>query len=802
MKKILLTLLPFACSIVLILIFFYPVFTKSFVPLPADHVVGIYYPWIDYKWGGYLAGVPVKNPIAADVVSFMYPMQTFAIDIFKKGLVPLWNPLILTGAPLLANFQSAPFSPTNFLYFLMPKLDAWTIQIILQPILGSIFLYLLLKYFKRSTLASVFGSVAYSFSGFMLIWLEWNGHSLVAGFFPLVILLIFKLLDTKNIVYGILLSMTLALQVFAGYPQIIIYEFIALALGIILIDPKIAFKLKNILMVGVFILLGLGLSATQILPGFELIKLSQRGVEVVENEWALLRLRSAITFVAPDYFGNHASYNYWGPADYTQAVGYSGVVVIVLGLLGFIVSRKERGAKYAMFWIIFALVNAFDNPFSRFLHTSSIFSSQAASAHRILILSNLGFAILATFGLDVIISKKINFRDILKAIAIPGLTLAIYLIFSLLILTWPSLYPNDGSTLTKINSNMHIGLRNLVMPIFLLGFTTIAFLFVKFKSKYSQITAIFLGLVCIAELFRFGWKFTPFTPRELVFPNTPVLQFLQQQQKPFRVNANDVVPINLIMPYGIETIEGYDAVYPLKFAKYISALNSSTTTSSVMGRYGLIFSSESTLLDLANVKYILALKRKVNGQVSPEGQISSRHNMNNYKIILEEGSVAVLENLKVNPRAFMVYKWDVLKGEKAILEKLIDKYPIKERVILEEDINLVPAISGHGTVLYQDEINTKIIQVQTDKPGLLFIADAMYPGWKAYVDGKEEKIQFANYNYMAVMIKNPGSHEVKIEYKPASFETGKMVSLLAIIGLFAISVGWLAMKLIKRRKYA
>src|SRR3989344_5751058 len=108
------------------LVFFYPVWIKGQIPLPADFIVGTYYPWLDYKWAGYDAGMPVKNPITTDVVSFIYPMQMYAIDLLKKWIMPLWNPLILTGTPLLANFQSAPFSPTNFLYFLFPKLTAWS----------------------------------------------------------------------------------------------------------------------------------------------------------------------------------------------------------------------------------------------------------------------------------------------------------------------------------------------------------------------------------------------------------------------------------------------------------------------------------------------------------------------------------------------------------------------------------------------------------------------------------------------------------------------------------------------------
>src|SRR3989344_6863711 len=157
MKKRLLNFWPFLAIIISVLIFFYPVWLKGFVPLPGDFIVGVYYPWLDYIWGGYGAGVPVKNPITADVVSFIYPMQMYSVELSKHGIVALWNPFIFMGTPLLANFQSAQFSPTNFLYFIFPQLTAWSLQIMFQPFLAATFLYFLLRQFSLSKLASVAG---------------------------------------------------------------------------------------------------------------------------------------------------------------------------------------------------------------------------------------------------------------------------------------------------------------------------------------------------------------------------------------------------------------------------------------------------------------------------------------------------------------------------------------------------------------------------------------------------------------------------------------------------------------------
>ena len=182
------------------------------VPITGDFVVGVYYPWLDYKWG-YAVGVPVKNPMTTDVVSFTYPMQTLAIDILKEGNAPLWNPYILGGSPLLANFQSAPFSPTNFLYFLTDKLSAWSIQIFLQHFLAALFTFLLLCHWKVSKWGGIFGGIIFAFSGFNLIWSQWNGHTLAASFVPLILLFVDRWLINGKAKDGAISSLLISLLI-------------------------------------------------------------------------------------------------------------------------------------------------------------------------------------------------------------------------------------------------------------------------------------------------------------------------------------------------------------------------------------------------------------------------------------------------------------------------------------------------------------------------------------------------------------------------------------------------------------
>src|ERR1051326_9242607 len=60
---------------------------------------------------------------------------------------------------------------------------------------------------------------------------------------------------------------------------------------------------------------------------------------------------------------------------------------------------------------------------------------------------------------------------------------------------------------------------------------------------------------------------------------------------------------------------------------------------------------------------------------------------------------------------------------------------------------------------------TVAIHAVLNAPGILVLADAYYPGWRVYVDGKEEKIYRANLFFRAVKLA-AGAHRVEFRYEP------------------------------------
>lgn len=793
--KILLTkLAPILFLLLISLAFFHPVWLQGKVPLPGDFVVGVYYPWLDYKWG-YEVGVPVKNPMTTDVVSFTYPMQMLAVDLMKRGEWPLWNPYILGGTPLLANFQSAPFSPTNFVYFLFDRLTAWSLQVTLQHILAALFAFILLKHWKVSNFAAVFGAVIFAFSGFNLLWSQWNGHTLAAAFIPLILFFEDKYLVEGKVKFGIGLSITLALQVLSGYPQVMFYSAVAIGILWIFRFQRLKGWFVKTLMLGIFSVLGFGLSAFQILPGAELLSLSQREVEPHPYEWAFLPFEKVITFFAPDYFGNHATQNYWGPQDYTSNTGFVGVAAAILAGFAIKLFKKHKEVKFVFTLLIVALILAFPSPVSIFLWKSGIFGLNAASAHRALILFNLSVAILGGFGVQYFLNnKKLSLK---LPFIIPGITVLGFALFALIFFFLSQNNPDAFSQTAHGIPKYVVALRNSVVPIgvFFASFLII-FLIHNRNDALKKLGLATLFIIMTFELFRFGWKFTPFVPRHIVFPETPILKFLKERENPFRTTGSRVIPINMRMPYKIESLEGYDAVYPLVISQFIAAVNSQKSGTDPVGRYGTIDNFTSPLMDLVNTRYYLALKKDEKNVPSPKGRVSEVFEEGKFREVFEDRSVAILESNKVLPRGFMVYQWEVIQDDNKILDRLLGPdFQLDKRILLNEDIPIKSSSSlttqSDVEYLSYKEQQSKL-KVKTEVDSVLFVSDTFYPGWKAYVDGVETKIYRANFAFRAIFVPE-GDHEIVFSYEPESFYNGLKISgvssLIVIILLFFSFLG-------------
>ena len=408
---------PFLVIFLLVFTFFWKFFLKKLLPIPGDIVLGMYYPWLDYF------KMPVKNPLISDIVSQIYIWKSLVIDSLVGFKFPLWDSSILSGTPLLASYQSAVFYPLNIFYFFLSKELAFSFLVISQPLISLIFTFLYLREIKLSKEASLFGAITFSFSAFAVVWSQWGTIVHAALYLPLILLLIEKYLSKPKPLFLGLISFSLAFSVFAGHFQITLYLAVFTFIytffrTLTASDKKGCFKKMGFLFLS--FALAVLISSIQLIPTTELSLHSFRGQEnyVQYDNFGLISGQKLLTFIAPDFFGNPTTLNYWGGWNYQESAFYLGI--LPLFFLGLLVLRKKTKLEiFYLIWFALSLLLIFDNPIGRLIYDFKVpFFSQTFASRGIYWLTFSG-AILSAFGFDSFLKGKLKLKEIILLAVIP-----------------------------------------------------------------------------------------------------------------------------------------------------------------------------------------------------------------------------------------------------------------------------------------------------------------------------------------------------------------------------------------------
>lgn len=155
--------------------------------------------------------------------------------------------------------------------------------------------------------------------------------------------------------------------------------------------------------------------------------------------------------------------------------------------------------------------------------------------------------------------------------------------------------------------------------------------------------------------------------------------------------------------------------------------------------------------------------------------------------LVHSGDVKIYQVLDNLPRAYMVGRATVVAGDEqaiAIMREATFE-PAKE-VLLHEGTGYDYGWDGPRPVeLAAYSAGEVVVRTDSDAPGYVVLADAWYPGWNVYVDGKREPIQRANVMFRAVQVP-AGQHEVRFRYEPIAFKLGAAISLM-VAGALAIA---------------
>ena len=736
MKKL---LLPLVFLLFTNALFFYPVWAKGLVPFPGDLLLAEYGPWKNFSFFGYAPGAVPTKAQSFDTLRQLYPWRFLAIDSLKEGQWPLWNPFNFSGTPLLANFQTAAFYPLNIFYFFFSFNFVWSAQVVVQPLLASIFMYLYLKRIKISPWGSLIGAIAFAYGSFMTVWLEYNTIGHVLLWLPLTLLAVELLKQSVNLRRLGLLGFSLTFSFLAGHFQdfAMIWAF-SLLYGY--------FKLKNKLVLLVF-LSPFFLGAVQLLPGIELIFNSARAPLPRQFllEQVLLSPKQLIFAIIPDYFGNPATRNYLLTDTYIGKVLYIGLLPLILSLFA-VVKRKNFSTRFFFITAVLALLFSVSSPLTGLVYSLPAFSS--LSPTRILFIFQFSLAVLAAFGFDRLPRIKQKKKIIIFAVFI--------MIFAL------------SAVYSPVQPN-----RNLIYSSALL-FISIVLLFPKKVFPFIVVCLI------VFDLFRFFHKITPFSLSGSFFPATELTEFLKTKgiERLWGYGTAGINP-NTNAVLGLYSPEGYDPLYPRWYGEFIRlseegtfkpAIRSDAFVAPGFGRTDFADNQfRRQILNALNVRYLLDRTENLTDQSTFPPEF--------FELVWQKEDWRVFSNKLVHPRYYFPTTVYSVSSPAEFEQKFFQTEP--GSVLLEGESSRTTSYPDAQIGLISYSPQNIRLKTSTSQAQPLYLADTFYPGWTALVDGQPVDIIKANHAFRLIFLP-PGEHQIEFTYKPLAFRIGLIISVSAL----------------------
>lgn len=711
----------FIAIIGITVLFFYKTFFLGLVPFPGDILVSDFQPWRSTSYLGYGAGGIPNKAQYPDTIRQIYPWKTLVVDSLKKGRLPLWNPYNFSGAPLLANFQSAALYPLGAMYLLFSQIDAWTILVMLQPLLAVLFTYIYSRKIGLGIPGSWLAALSYGFSGFMAVWLEYNTIGHVILWLPLMLLAIEHNAKKPAVLWLGIMALAHAASLLAGHPQVYAYT---LAFSILYSIARAATPMWKY--IWGFTAFGIGICGLQLLPGIELISHAARSPHDLNNLFTKILIQpwQLLSLPFPNFFGNPATRTYW-PAD-TFIGKVTTIGLIPLFFLPSVFRIKMRITTWFIWATVITGLLITNNPVTQIIYRIPIPLLSSSSPTLLTFLFSFSLAVLCGMGLDYWIT---DWHSIKKLFA---RTLEVAILFGVLWLFHHTAVATRAIIYGSIVST-----------------ATLTLFWIAIKYPKLRMGSIFILLIVHAlDLFVFFNRFNPFVPKALVFPDHAILQFLKEKS-PDRYwgygTAN--IAANFASQYRIFSPEGYDPLYPASYGKFLysykngsplktfdNATRSDAAITSSFGDGGLSNTHKQNILNTLSVRYIL--DRTENGsseKTYPPGLFNLVHSFEDWRIY---------ENVNALPRAY------------------VD--------------------GGTATILtYLPQEVT--IQTESTASSILTLTDTYYPGWEASIDGESTTL-YKTQNALRSIPIPAGKHIVNFVYRPESVKFGIIVSVISFIG--------------------
>ncbi len=292
-----------------------------------------------------------------------FPLRVLVGTDIRNGHLPLWNPYLWSGTPLLAGFSAGAAYPTTLLFSILPGALAWVGNQVVVEVVAATGMMALLRVLGRSWTASGLGALSFAYGGFMAAqgvhldlvqaaaWLPWTFVALDR--------LAHRPQGRPAAPWVALLGLSTGLMILAGATEPILDGAIALVIyGVWLLWRTPGRRLSLLIGSAAGLAVGLLTAGAQLVPGAFFQAQSQRAAHTYAY-FASGSMNKSLTILGLDPLllgGGHSfPLSYLGTYNLPELSSYIGILP-VMGLFGLLARRHRRSPQAGTWWIWYAIL--------------------------------------------------------------------------------------------------------------------------------------------------------------------------------------------------------------------------------------------------------------------------------------------------------------------------------------------------------------------------------------------------------------------------------------------------------------
>ncbi len=714
---------------------------------------------------------PVEGQVYfSDMLDYYYPMTERVSDRLAAGQWPLWNPSICAGMPLLATMQVGALYPGIWLsVWLGPQIGMYWLLAI-ECALGAALACWACRAGGRGPGACAFGGIIFAFS--CLVGGTWYPSTTATlCWMPGLIVGIEKLSRRAWLGGWSLLALFTALQCLGGFPQYLAYSFLfagpyaAVRLGSEWFRTGLREGLRPTLVCSALMLsavvVGVGISAAQLLPGLELVSQSARLDALSPDEVGYIKATSLGQFfknalnprpklIIPEGFEG----------------GYLGIATLALAALG-TVARWRRPETWLLIvaGVVSLILSGGYNAGGRELYQaiSTIpFIDSFRTPARLRFVWFLCVLLLASDGFAAFADGYRRLRE-QRFTAVFAFAAASAVLIAVIAWNAEGALERAAACALLLAAAWPLASRRGARVALQVAMLALVFTDLWLAIKPHGMLPLPDQLISGAYQLKSGHRI-----------NDASLAELRRVAENYRVELTGFIPhLGVGAANRLHKIACLEPLMPAAWQGLMHTLKPKAVKG-LGGRLG--HNRFPTLHDVASVRFSI-------------GQRQGRETRTD-------------TNSDALPRAYVVEQFEIVNQQTAF-ERIRDgDFDFWSAVMLERApevpgwrMPLSPVRARPATIEnYQDEFVE--IRAATREHALLVLTDGFFPGWVARIDGEPIEILRANGVFRAIHLA-PGDHRITFSYEPRSFAWGLRISAVSFALWGGVWLGWPA---INRRR--